>query len=237
MSTWVAIDEDLPDNDKTFNLRRILGLKKKRDAVGLIACLFIFTLRNAWKDGNLEQYGAFGIAEACEWDGDPDDLVQALRDCGGVKDGKKQSGFLDEWVVHNWVKKANKLIRDRLYRENQKVAKTKGKSIISPEARELWNDFAGKNDLEVVGGEELNTRMGISVAKLKDLIPLIEEQPYLLGQGDGGWKVDLAWLTKPANQRKIEQMQYARRNGPGRLLPKDDWKERSRDILKKRSRK
>ena len=236
MPTWVAIDEDLPDHKKTFNLRKALKLKKKRDAVGLIGVLLIFTLRNAWRDGNLEQYGSFGIAEACEWDGDPEELVKALRECGGKKDGKKQPGFLDGWVVHNWVEKANKLIRDRLYRKQQKVARGEGKSLISRETRDLWNEFAVKHGLEELTSERLGTRYGISFMKLKGLLDLAVEQPFLLGLDSGGWKMDLPWLTKTSNQAKVQKMKFQRRNGRGAALAEDDWKERSKDLMKSRSK-
>src|SRR3990167_4359945 len=114
MSTWVAIESDILRHAKTSNLKRILNLPTKRDAVGIVVSLLIFTLESAWEDGNLEQHGAEAIADACEWGGDPNILLKALQECGGRKDGVQQIGFLNGWVVHNWVKRASRLIRERL---------------------------------------------------------------------------------------------------------------------------
>ena len=108
MASWIRIDEDLPENPKTQNLQRLLGLETREQAIGIVARLFIFTLRNAWETALLEPWGAEGIADGCGWKGDPEKFLAALRDCGKMKGGERGPGFIDEWTVGGWQKRANK---------------------------------------------------------------------------------------------------------------------------------
>lgn len=79
--------------------------------VGHLHSLWHFTLRNAWRDANLEPWGDDGIAHAARWTGDHAVFCSALRE---VK-------FLDQYVVHSFIERAGKLINDRRYNEQRRV--------------------------------------------------------------------------------------------------------------------
>lgn len=119
MLGWIQVKEDLPDQAKLRNFRRLLGLKTKAEAIGYMVLLWLFTFKMAWRDGNLEPWGEDGIEEACGWPGSPGELVKALRDCGKQVNGARGAGFLDGFNVHDWQSVANLLIRNRLHREGQ----------------------------------------------------------------------------------------------------------------------
>ena len=231
MSTWLAVESDILRHSKTFNLKRILNLPTKRDAVGIIVSLLIFTLEHAWEDGNLEPHGTEAIADACEWGGDPTILLKALQECGGRKDGVQQIGFLNGWVVHNWVKRASRLIRERLHRMAQKDAQAAGKTRLSDEVVQRWNAFAQKHNLDGIDDAEFPGRVSMVLVKLEQLLQAAEKQPFLFGTGDDAWKMDFNWILSPRNQQKILSMKYLRN---GAVVPVDDWSERSSKLLRAR---
>ena len=103
-----------------------------------VIALWSLTLEYAWRDGNLEGLGEDGIAEACEWDENPGKLIQALRECGKQKNGETGPGFLDGFVVHNWTKRAGRLIWQRLRRLK---AKDIDKSQPSPSSAPDPNEY------------------------------------------------------------------------------------------------
>src|SRR5690625_5108457 len=64
-------------------------------------------------DGNLSPYDAHDIADAVMWEGEPDDLISALLNCGpGDKAGFLEQGQ-DGWIVHDWMDYAGKLVAKR----------------------------------------------------------------------------------------------------------------------------
>jgi hypothetical protein len=103
---WVESHDDIWEHHKTIKLCAMLN-RPDYSVVGHLHSLWHFVLRNAWKDANLEAWGDLGIERAARWDGERGCFVKALRECG----------FLDQYVVHGWMKRAGKLVLDRLYNE------------------------------------------------------------------------------------------------------------------------
>jgi len=136
MHSWLAVQDDLPDQAKLRTLAKLLGLRSKVEAVGYVVFLWIFTLKNAWRDGNLEPWGDDGIEDACSWRGEPGVLVQALRECGKEKNGAKGGGFLDGFVVHDWMERQRLLIRSRLWHESHRKKAPAGSAGKPPAKRQ-----------------------------------------------------------------------------------------------------
>jgi hypothetical protein len=91
--------------------------------IGHLHCLWYWALDYA-KDGVLEGYELWEIAEAALWEGDPDTFIAALRDCGREDD----SGFLEVGeaglCIHDWYDYAGKLIEKRVAdAERKRVAR------------------------------------------------------------------------------------------------------------------
>ena len=59
---WIKIDENLIIHHKTAKLRKLLGLKTERDAMGHVVALLSFTWQVAWRDGDLAAYEAAGLS-------------------------------------------------------------------------------------------------------------------------------------------------------------------------------
>src|SRR5690606_8647876 len=90
---------------KHRKLLRLSGLLKVNRVylVGHLHYLWWWGLDNADIDGRLGDVTAFEIAEAAEWDGDPDEFVSALVEAGFLK-------LLNgEYVLHDCYDYAGKL--------------------------------------------------------------------------------------------------------------------------------
>lgn len=94
------------DHPKTKKLARRLGVNRN-EARGLLHCLWWWCLSYA-EDGNLKKYGAEEIADACDWEGDPELLCDALLESGFLD--KKSEGDLS---IHDWEEYTGELLKKR----------------------------------------------------------------------------------------------------------------------------
>jgi hypothetical protein len=109
---WIESHQDLRDHPKTIRLADILGIQLPT-AIGMMHGLWWWALSYA-QDGDITDYAPSLIAKAMMWDGDPDQLIQALVDCGR----KGHTGFLEmtddgRLLIHDWYDYAGKLIEKR----------------------------------------------------------------------------------------------------------------------------
>lgn len=107
---WIESHSEVWNHFKTKRLQRHLGISITK-TVGHLVSLWHFTLDNACMTGNLEQWGDDGIEDGCRWDGKPGVLIAALREVG----------FLDSYIVHDWLDYAGDLIKKRRAREIKKI--------------------------------------------------------------------------------------------------------------------
>jgi hypothetical protein len=102
---WVESHQSLRAHPKTRMFARRLGIGIAQ-AVGHLHCLWWWCLDYA-DAGDLSRYGHDVIADACEWDGDPSELVEALVGSGFVD-------VSDQGLhVHDWDDYAGRLIERR----------------------------------------------------------------------------------------------------------------------------
>lgn len=98
---------DIRHHPKTRRLARALGVDRPT-AVGLVTQLWMVTMSLHADEGDLEQSSlgadAAELAEELGWTGDAQVLVDALR----------SSGWLDEWVVHDWTEEQSSQVSTRL---------------------------------------------------------------------------------------------------------------------------
>ena len=108
---WIESHQELRDHPKTKRLARLLGCSLPQ-AIGHLHLLWWWALDYA-QDGDLTGYDAADIAEVCQWQGDPDEFVDALLRCG--IDGRP--GFLEQTdgrlVIHDWWQYAGRLVERR----------------------------------------------------------------------------------------------------------------------------
>lgn len=130
MVPWIQVYSNLPNHPKTYRLMELLGLKRKREAVGIVVSLWCWAVLNAM-DGDLSCFPPKAIADVVEWNGRPDRLYDALITAGWLDRG--DDGKLR---IHDWEDYASLLIaaednrkkktRERVkrYRETKKPEKS-----------------------------------------------------------------------------------------------------------------
>lgn len=126
MIPWIQVLSNLPEHPKIYGLMELLGLRRKRDAVGIVVEMWCWVVVNA-TDGDITRFPIKAIAGAVEWTGSAKRLFDALVAAGWLDltdDGRV--------LVHDWEEYAVLLIqsmqnqkkktRERVkrYRENQK---------------------------------------------------------------------------------------------------------------------
>lgn len=93
MSSWLKSYQALRNHPKTRKLaRRVGGIPA---AIGYLHCLWWWCMDYA-PDGDLSGHDSEDIAVACDWDGDPDEIIEHLVASGFIdRDG-------DVLAVHDW---------------------------------------------------------------------------------------------------------------------------------------
>jgi len=232
---WIESHVDLGEHPKIFQLCYKLQIRKP-EAIGLLHSLWHFTMKFAWRDGDLRRFTPSSIVMAIDWRGDADVLFGALHECGWMDADMK---------IHDWMDYAGKVVRDRLYNEkrrntplnddtSRKTAatipyptlpdqhKTNGVGGPPPAPEgptassllDLWNRAAHPN---LPRAKELNeTRKRAATARLKDhpdkkfwldLMEKINRSPLLTGQKNE-WRCSFDWILSPTNLTKITEGNY-----------------------------
>ena len=147
---WLEAHQDLRDHPKTKRAARALGISRPQ-MIGHLLCLWWWCLDYA-EDGNLTDFDNADIADAAEWEGEPDDFVDALLHCGPAD----RAGFLtngDGLRVNDWSQYGGKYItkrnqgrdRQRTYRErNAEVTRYTGVSNTPREEERREEDITGQ---------------------------------------------------------------------------------------------
>lgn len=98
---WIQIDQALPTHRKTLKLADTLDITPTH-AVGLMVTLWLWSLDNA-PSGDLGDISSRTLARILQWDGDSNELINAIR----------SAGFLDGDEIHDWQEYAGRLLEQR----------------------------------------------------------------------------------------------------------------------------
>jgi hypothetical protein len=108
---WLEAHQELRDHPKTKRAARALGIARPQ-MIGHLLCLWWWCLDYA-QDGDLSDFDNADIADAAEWEGDPETFVSALLNCGP----SDRPGFLiasdDGLTVNDWQEYGGKFIAKR----------------------------------------------------------------------------------------------------------------------------
>lgn len=128
---WIESHQTIGAHPKTRKAARALGIRPVH-LVGHLHLLWHWALELA-EDGDLSKFDAEDIAIAADWDGDPDQFVEALVDCGpgdsaGFLERDGQCGAPEDdrigrLVLHDWWTYAGKLVERRRQDRDRKAAK------------------------------------------------------------------------------------------------------------------
>jgi hypothetical protein len=120
--TWIRTEITLPRHPKTRRLSRALNLKR-RETVGLLILLWTWAIEYA-PSGELSGFAAEDLADATDWKGDIDRLVDALVESGFVD---REGAHLrlhdwDSYQGHLLVKRQANAARQAKWREKKRNA-------------------------------------------------------------------------------------------------------------------
>lgn len=108
---WLEAHQELRDHPKTKRAARTLGIARPQ-MIGHMLCLWWWCLDYA-QDGDLSDFDNADIADAAEWEGDPEVFVSALLNCGP----SNRPGFLiasdDGLTINDWQEYGGKFIAKR----------------------------------------------------------------------------------------------------------------------------
>lgn len=150
-----------PDLLKFRRLMRRLN-ESKRGIAGLLELLWIGVAKNC-PEGDIGRFANEDIAILCDWEGDPDTLIEALVDCGWVDQ-------CDEYrlVIHDWETHCPTYVRGVLKRHNR--------DFVAPaDGAYLENKDPNKNgENPYLANKEIN----------KGLFTAPPDDPYSLNKGE-----------------------------------------------------
>jgi hypothetical protein len=122
---YIKVDLDIQQNFKFIRFKSRLNISSAA-AVGHLTCLWTWAFRYA-PDGFFDEDLEELIAQAAQWEGDPNVFLNALLTCGGKGQGfieKANGGYvLHEWEEHcgkTYEKRAKEAERLRAYRAKKK---------------------------------------------------------------------------------------------------------------------
>lgn len=109
---WIESHDDLATHPKTRRAARALGISIPT-MMGHLHLLWHWCLKYA-ETGDLGDYDAMDIADAMMWEGDPDELIEALVNCGpGDRHGFLERDANGRLAVHDWLDYAGRLVQAR----------------------------------------------------------------------------------------------------------------------------
>lgn len=137
---WIESHQEVGRHPKTKKLARLLGVSLPA-AVGHLHYLWWWALDFA-QDGLLDKFDSYDIADAMQWDGEPDELVRALVSAGYIDDTE------DGLMIHDWAEYAGKLLERRAKDRARKRAAAEAAGVPQPVRRN-----SDGNDEEEAGGQ------------------------------------------------------------------------------------
>lgn len=141
---WIESHQSVREHPKTRKAARILGVRPVH-LLGHLHALWHWALDMA-EDGDLSKFDAEDLAIAADWDGDPDEFVEALVTCGpggsaGFLErdgacGNPEDDTRGDLVLHDWWEYAGKLIeRRRRDRQRKADARADQSAGVPPDVR------------------------------------------------------------------------------------------------------
>lgn len=114
---WIESHQQLANHPKLKRLARLLGVTKQA-AIGYLHLLWWWALDYAPRGQVIPPFDAEDVADAMEFEGDPDKMVDALISAGFL-DSKE-----DLITIHDWHDYAGKLLDKR---ESDRIRKEKAR--------------------------------------------------------------------------------------------------------------
>ena len=101
---WIKIRISLSKNRKVLELKNLLKLHSRQEALGVVVDLFTATYIHCWADGNWSKSTPEHLEDLLDWRGEPGELYSALHACE----------FMENKKVKGWLRHQNRLVSNRL---------------------------------------------------------------------------------------------------------------------------
>lgn len=181
---WVESHEDIADHKKTGFLSQHLECSVPT-AVGYVHLLWHYTLKVAWKDGDLSDFIPPMIERACWWEGA----------CGALVKAFQESGYMDGMKVHEWKEYAKHIIYQREYNKKRKQESTpfqqshnRNKATVTTAA--TLPDLTRPNHREKAHSKfVIPTQEEINLWALEHLMAPFEAKKFFDHYESNGWRV------------------------------------------------
>jgi len=200
---YIESHQELGRHPKTKRLARLLGVSLPC-AVGHLQFLWWWAMDYA-QDGDLTKFDAFDIADAAGWEGDAEQFLSALIQCG-IGEG---AGFVERHTdgsvrLHDWDQYGGKLFEER--RKNaQRVASHRSKQSAEKPSSSDRNDTPALRNAHVTRTSPVTLKERRGEESISSPLPPQQGtkdcQPQ--GSGDDG-EASLALATAPISQALTE---------------------------------
>ena len=137
---WIESHQEVGRHPKTKKLARLLDVSLPA-AVGYLHYLWWWALDFA-QDGDLDKFDAEDIADAMQWDGEAEKLIEALISSGHIDDTKHGLH------IHDWAEYAGKLLERRAKDRARKRAAAEAAGVPGSKRK------SSKGKSEEVDGEQ-----------------------------------------------------------------------------------
>ncbi|WP_148277916.1 DnaD domain protein [Paenibacillus popilliae] len=118
---WIESHQELARHPKTKRFTRLLGTSLPT-AIGHLHLFWWWAMDYA-QDGDLSRYESADIADACEWDGASEKLLEALIHAGFVN---------EDLSIHNWFEYVGRLLEKKEQnKERKRKSRAKKKEVTS----------------------------------------------------------------------------------------------------------
>ncbi len=125
---WLEAHQELPRHPKTKRFARMLKISIPQ-AVGHLFLLWWWAVDYA-ENGDLSKYDADDIADAVQWDGDPEEFLNAMIECGpGDSSGFIEKDDAGNMFVHDWDKYSGRLVEKREKNRQRQARVRKNNSL------------------------------------------------------------------------------------------------------------
>ena len=121
---WIKVDQTLVNHNKVLDVSDDLDIEPVK-VTGMLVLLWLWALDNA-PDGSLEGVRPRSLATVVQWDGDPNDLVEALKNARLLD--VSADGSLE---LHDWYEYAGKLV-ERREAEKERSRRRREKTAVQP---------------------------------------------------------------------------------------------------------
>ena len=133
---WIEAHQELPRHPKTKRFARMLKISIPQ-AVGHLFMFWWWALDYA-ENGDLSRYDADDLADAANWDGDPQEFLTAMIECGpggsyGFIEKNENGMFVHDWEIYSGrlvEKREKNRLRQAKGRKNNKNNKSEIKSVV-----------------------------------------------------------------------------------------------------------